>query len=193
MTAKITIATRFPDLRIWDRVYKPADRVDLDEHVRLGHLKEGQAAHLISIRDVGYLTRETYINMMARRPAGEIPAGFTRAELIELKILDADAPTPAEAKRLDAASKPKPEVQYIPDGDPIQRAGFQIRPVKQGKFRLYEAVNQAGELLREKRFKKLEMAEAFIDGLVDAADSAKPASPEKEAADDRDVQREPDE
>lgn len=171
----IEIVTNPSGMIVGERNYACGDRWDAQPHLRNGHLTELQVHGLSQQRYFGPLTRESYAIAMARHPEGHVGKGFTRAELVELGILDPaakkEAAPPAKAKP-PAKSKDSPKAALEPE----VYKGYVIHAVKQGNFTRFEPMTQDGQLLRLERFMKIEKARTFIDDLVATRDSAKPAA-----------------
>lgn len=171
----IEIVTNPSGMIVGERSYECGDRWDAQPHLRSGHLTELQVHGLSQQRYFAPLTRETYAIAMARHPEGHIGKGFTRAELVELGILD-PAGTKAAAPPAKTPPKVKAKAAEKAPPEPEVYLGYVIHPVKQGNFTRFEPKTEAGELLREARFMTAAKARSFIDDLVATRDSAKPAA-----------------
>lgn len=175
--------------------FEMGDRFDEDGVLKRGEMNESSVRVWKNHGFVIPLTRENYANMIAHRPEGTIGRGFTKAELVTMGIIDADdVATPANQVPVrEKAPKPAKEKRSGPDMTPIRGEAFQhnghvITTIKQGRFTLWETTNSAGELLRDKNFRKREDAEAFIDDLVARGNSAKSGPQATEQRDDGHLQ-----
>jgi hypothetical protein len=177
-------ATR--ELKIGKTDYTFADKVDYDDHVKRGDLDDRVGRYIKDVNQIVPLTRLLFERTIIQRPEGTIPRGFTAAELVERGLVDAPEDG-APAKAPPRVKKSVKEVAQTLKGlDPIPYNGRVIQPVKQGNFVRYEAKTEAGELLRESRFMKVDGAKAFIDGLDAEKQSGNPGPADQSGQENQD-------
>jgi hypothetical protein len=187
------------------RSYDYADKFDVEHQLSSGTLSERQIETFRHQGAIAALTPDTFRLAYARRrgDTDPVPYGFTRAALEGMGFTlrpDSGAPAP-KAKAVPPPPKPKAEPTPVEElrtiefnDNAIDYRGFKIQPKKNGKFNYYDAADLTGRLLRPAAFKKLESAEAFIDGIVGTSAASTPApaadKPETDAeqTDDGDLQ-----
>jgi hypothetical protein len=182
------------DIRLGGRLHEGGDLVDLDHYEAKGEITPRHRRIFDEQRIVGPLNRENYERATGRRPPGTVGAGFTIPYLVKMGIIDG---APEGAKEPTPVATPRAQ-----NKDPVPYKGQIIVPVLVGRFTQFEVKSEAGELLRAKRFRKVDAAKAFIDEIPpekepekapvedEAASGVSEGSP-AERADGSDLQPEP--
>lgn len=188
-TSSIEIASG--ELKLPGVTLQGGDKFDAEHHLKTGAITERFLAIVRSQAKVQPLTRGNYLPFLNRNGHDFVGRGFTRAELIARGIIDESAPVaPKSPKTITKVAVPAEAT-----GQVVEYRGFKIVQKKNGKFHLYDVVNDKGELARAKPFRKPDGAVEFIDGMLGSPDPAtadtSAGEQQESAPDDRDLQREP--
>lgn len=193
-------------LRVGETILIHADKVDIDEMAEHHGWTDRLVKQLTSQSRLWPLNKDNFQKLFARRPADAAfpPRGFTTAFLKEAGYID-DAPT----RRGQAAAPGRPPVpkvtrveKVVLTDEKIPVGPCYIQPRKVGRFTYFDVADAEGGLLRDKGFRDVDKARAFLaelspidpaadtSGLVETPAPA-PAETKAEAPDGDNLQRGP--